>query len=426
MKISILHLGCAKNLVDTELMCSLLIQGGHCVTLDEDEGEVIVINTCSFIHDAEKESVQAILRHALKGKRVVVTGCLAQKHKEELKSLIPEISSMIGVSDIQDICAAVENRDFVKISPPDYVYPENVVRRHITVGSSVYIKIAEGCNCKCGYCIIPSLRGKYVSRPMENIVDEAQRLVDEGASEIILIAQDTTSYGIDLYGAPSLAKLLTKLNNIKNIGWIRVMYTYPSLLTEELLGAISDLEHVVKYIDVPLQHSHPEILKAMLRPAIDYERLIDKAREKISKLALRTSLIVGYPGENDNHYQHLYDFVEKMKFDRLGVFEFSREKNTHAYALKNQVPAKVKKQRKKEIMNLQRNISYHLNSQFLDKNLECLIETVGENTVIARSYRDAPEIDGNVFIKTDKILFPGEFEIIKIVSYNNHDLIGTI
>lgn len=426
MKISVLHFGCPKNLVDTELMCSMLVENGHEVTLDENEGDIIVINTCSFIHDAEKESVQAILKHALTGKKVIVTGCLAQKYKNELKYVIPEISSMLGVSDIKNICEAVENSDFIKISEPNYVYPENILRQHITVGSSVYIKIAEGCNCNCGYCIIPSLRGKYVSRPIENIVNEAKRLVKEGVSEIVLIAQDTTSYGIDLYQKPSLAVLLKELNKIQNIGWIRIMYTYPTFINDELIDAVASLEHVVKYIDVPLQHSHSEILKAMLRPALDYEKLIDNMRSKINNLALRTTFITGYPGEEERHFQHLYNFVEKMKFDRLGVFEYSKEKNTYAYSLKNQVKSKIKKQRKKALMNLQSNISYKLNSFFAGKNLECLIETVSGNRAIARSYRDAPEVDGVVYIQSDKILTPGEFEIVKIKSYNNYDLIGSV
>lgn len=426
MKISLLHFGCAKNLVDTELMCGMLAEAGHQITLDENEGDVIIINTCSFIHDAEKESVQAILKHALDGKRIIVTGCLAQKYKDELKKAIPEISSMVGISDIKDICNAVEQPGFIKISEPNYIYPENIVRQHITVGSSVYIKIAEGCNCNCGYCVIPSLRGKYVSRPIENIVNEAKNLVNEGASEIILIAQDTTSYGIDLYKKPSLSLLLRNLNKIKNIGWIRIMYTYPSFINDEFINAVSLLEHVVKYIDVPLQHSHPEILKAMLRPVNDYEKLIDKMRMKIPNLALRTTFITGYPGEEEKHFQHLYNFVEKMKFDRAGVFEYSKEKNTYAYNLKNHVKSKIKKQRKKELMKLQCNISYKLNSFFMGKKMECLIETVSQNTAVARSYRDAPEIDGIVYVKSNKILTPGEFEIVNIKSYNNYDLTGTI
>jgi ribosomal protein S12 methylthiotransferase len=280
MKIALLNHGCAKNLVDSELMLGLLAQKGHEITLDEKEADIVVVNTCSFIHDAEQESVQSILQVAQGGKKVIVTGCLPQKYKGDLKKAIPEIAGMVGTSDINEIVNVVEQiagNDYVsKVSEkPSYLYPENIERQQITVGASSYIKIADGCNYHCGYCIIPNLRGEYHSRPIENIIDEAKSLVKKGVTEIVLIAQDTTSYGIDLYGKQKLPELLKELNKIEGLGWIRIMYAYPSQMSDELIEAIAQLDKVVKYIDIPLQHCNSEVLKAMRRPVMDYEVLIN-------------------------------------------------------------------------------------------------------------------------------------------------------
>lgn len=268
-KIALINHGCAKNLVDSELMLGLLCEKGYDVTLNENEADVVIVNTCSFIHDAEQESVQTILQMVNDGKKVVVTGCLPQKHKSELKEAIPEVCAMIGTSDLKEIVSVVEqvlnkqNDEYVsKISEkPDYIYPENVHRQQITMGSSSYIKIADGCNYHCGYCIIPQLRGVYHSRTIENIVEEAKELVSKGVTEIVLVAQDTTSYGIDIYGKLSLAKLLEELNKIEGLGWIRIMYAYPSNMTDELINAIAKLDKVVKYIDIPLQHYDEKFLR---------------------------------------------------------------------------------------------------------------------------------------------------------------------
>lgn len=300
MKVALLNHGCAKNLVDSELMLGLLAQKGHEITLDENEAQIVIVNTCSFIHDAEKESVQSILQMINEGKKVIVTGCLPQKHKAELKKAIPEVAAMLGTSDISEIVNVInriadEKTDeyIEKISEkPEYIYPEEIERQQITMGASSYLKIADGCNYHCGYCIIPQLRGAYHSRTIENIVQEAKKLVKKGVTEIDLIAQDTTSYGIDIYGKTSLAKLLEELNKIEGLSWIRIMYAYPSQLNDELIHAIAKLDKVVKYIDLPLQHSDAQILEAMRRPVFDYEVLINKLRDKIPGVAIRTAFIV--------------------------------------------------------------------------------------------------------------------------------------
>lgn len=433
-KVALINHGCSKNLVDSELMLGMLAEEGIEITLDETQADIVIINTCSFIHDAEKESVQSILQMVNAGKKVIITGCLPQKHKEELKEAIPEAIAMLGTTDIKKIVEVVKKidnkeNDFIYeiAEKPQYIYPENVERQQITIGSSSYIKIADGCNYRCGYCIIPQLRGEYNSRDIEHIVQEAKHLGEKGVSEIVLIAQDTTSYGIDIYGKPSLARLLRELNKVEEIDWIRVMYTYPSMIDDDLIDAFAQCNKVVKYIDMPLQHSHPEILRAMRRPVMDYESLISKIRVKIPDVALRTTFIVGYPGETDECFEDLYEFVEKMRFDRMGVFEFSKERNTVAYSLPHQVYAKVKKQRKNKLMQLQQRISKEINETFIGKELPCLIEAVTqEQTVIARSYRDAPEIDGLVYIESDRELIPGDIENIKITCADEYDLYGTV
>src|SRR5574344_2022287 len=407
MKISLTNHGCAKNLVDSELMLGFLNQKGYEITLNEEDADISIVNTCSFIYDAEKESVQSILRLIEMGKKVIVTGCLPQKHKSDLKEAIPEIVAMLGTTDfagIVDVIESVRKNDYTeKISAtPEYIYPENVERQQITIGSSSYLKIADGCNYACGYCIIPKLRGKQKSRKIKDIVKEAEFLVKKGVSEIVLIAQDTTSYGIDLYGKPMLAKLLEELNKIDDLIWIRIMYAYPTSMTDELLETIAKLDKVVNYVDIPLQHSHPKMLKLMKRPVSDYEKLINKMRKKIPNLCIRTAFIVGYPQETEDHFEHLYNFVEKMKFDRMGVFQYSREKGTYSYDLKPQITAKIKKQRYNKLMKLQQKISTEINKKYIGKTLSCLIEGItSEGLVFARSYKDAPEIDGMVYIETD-------------------------
>lgn len=433
-KVALVNHGCSKNLVDSELMLGMLSDAGIEITLDETKADIVIVNTCSFIHDAETESVASILEMIKADKKVIITGCLPQKYKEELKEAIPEAIAMLGTTDLKKIVEVVkridnDDEDFLYeiADKPAYIYPENIERQQITVGASSYIKIADGCNYHCGYCIIPQLRGEYHSRPMENIVDEARKLGQKGVSEIVLIAQDTTSYGKDIYGKPSLAELLYKLNEIEEINWIRIMYTFPSLLCDDLLDAIASCKKVVKYIDMPLQHSHPDILKAMRRPVMDYRELIKKIREKISGVAIRTAFIVGYPGETEECFEDLYNFVNDMRFDKMGVFEFSKERNTVAYSLPHQVNAKYKKQRKDKLMKLQQKISKEINESFIGKEIPCIIEAITqEGTVIARSYRDAPEIDGLVYIETERLLVPGDIENVKITCADEYDLYGAV
>lgn len=431
MKIAIIHHGCAKNLIDTELMAGKLIERGHEVTLDAyaTDADYIIVNTCSFIFDAEEESISSIFDMIDTGKRVIIMGCLPQKHQKHLKKLISEAWGFIGTADIDKIADLIEaDKEFYYVSEkPLCKYPENIKRAQITVGSSSYIKIAEGCNYSCGYCVIPKLRGKYISRPIENIVYEAKELANKGVNEIILIAQDTSCYGMDLYKKPSLDKLLYELDKIKNIGWIRVLYTYPTNFTNGLIKAYKEIDRVVKYIDIPLQHSHPDILKAMRRPVVNGLEFINKLRDEINNLAIRTTLITGYPTEEEKHFEHLYNFVKEAEFDRLGVFEFSKEKGTYAYNLKPQVPKKIKAKRKDLILKLQKEISNKLNEKMIGKKIPSIIETIqSDGLAIARTYKDAPDVDGLIFINTDKVLIPGDIYDVEVTSYSDYDLYGKI
>ncbi len=428
--IGILQFGCAKNLIDMELMLGLLVKNGYSYSLNPDDEKIktVIINTCSFISDAEKESVSAILDMIQKGKRVILTGCLPQKHPDELPKLLPEITNFIGTCEYDKIIEAIKNKNYHNISKkPDYNYREDIKREQITVGSSSYIKIAEGCYYNCGYCVIPHLRGSYKSRKMECIIEEAKMLADKGVSEIILIAQDTTSYGLDLYKKPMLAELLKELNKIENLNWIRVMYAYPTNFNDELMDAINNLDKVVKYIDIPLQHSHISVLKRMKRPAIDYRKFIKKLRKKIKNVAIRTTFIVGYPGETEEEYQDLYNFIEEMKFDKVGVFEYSREKNTYAYGLKPQIKSNIKKKRRNALMKLQKNISLEVNKNCQNKKIQCIIEEIhSDGTIVARSYKDAPEVDGLVYIKSDEYLTCGDIVDVKITKVTSYDMYGIV
>ena len=433
MKIALINHGCAKNLVDSELMLGLLAEKGHEVTLDEDEAQIVIVNTCSFIHDAEKESVQSILQLVNKGKKVIVTGCLPQKHNEDLKDAIPEIAAMVGTSNIREIVNVVDrvadekNEEYISCvsEKPEYVYPENVERQQITMGASSYVKIADGCNYHCGYCIIPNLRGIYHSRPIENIIQEVKSLADKGVAEVVLIAQDTTSYGIDLYKKQMLPKLLEELDKIENLSWIRIMYAYPSQMTDELIETIAKCKKVVKYVDLPLQHSDKTILENMRRPAFDYEELVNKIRTKIPNVAIRTAFIVGYPGETDEQFEHLYNFVKKMRFDKMGVFEYSREKNTASYSMSDQIPAKIKHERYKKLMALQQGISYDINRAYIGKTISCIVESfTDDGVVILRSEHDAPEIDGLVYVKSERPVIPGDIERVLIEKADEYDLFG--
>ena len=433
MKISLINHGCAKNLVDAELMLGMLAKKGYTITLDETDADIVIVNTCSFIHDAEKESVQSILQMIDEGKKVIVTGCLSQKHDKDLKDAIPELAGMIGTSNLKDVVKIVDDiangKEYESIidKDPKYIYPEDIERQQITVGASSYLKIGEGCNYQCGYCIIPKLRGKYISRPIENIVKEANELVNKGVTEIILIAQDTSSYGIDLYGKQALPELLEELNKIENLSWIRIMYAYPTQMTDELIDAIAKLDKVVKYVDIPLQHSHPRVLESMRRPVMDYRKLVAKIRERIPNVSVRTSLIVGYPGETEEEFEDLYQFVKDVKFDRMGAFEYSREKGTYSDKLKGHLSEKVKRERRDRLMKLQQQISLENNEKYIGSTIKCIVEGyTDDGIVILRSEHDAPEIDGVVYAKSNEPVVPGDIEEVKITRADEYDLFGEI
>lgn len=429
-EIALINHGCAKNLVDSELMLGKLTQNGYKITLDDSKADIVIVNTCSFIHDAEKESVQSIFEMINSGKKVIITGCLPQKYKKELQELIPEASAFLGTSELDKIADVIMQLDDNNVSyevdeKPQYEYPEDIKRQQITMGASSYIKIADGCDFKCGYCIIPQLRGPYKSRKIENIVKEAKELAAKGVNEIVLIAQDTTSYGKDIYKKPSLKELLTELNKIEDLSWIRIMYAYPSMLDDELLKAINGLEKVVKYIDIPLQHVSKNMLDLMDRPVMDNRELINKIRKYIPNAAIRTTFIVGYPGETEEDFEELCDFVKEMKLDKVGVFEFSKEKNTKAYSLKPQVPAKIKKQRHKKLMEIQQNVSKEINEKLIGQNIDCIIEAISETgEVVGRTYKDAPEVDGLVYINTTNPVNPGDIITTKVTGAVEYDLIA--
>ena len=430
-KIALISHGCAKNLVDSELILGVLAQNGYEITLNEDETDIVIVNTCSFICDAERESISTILELVDKGKKVIVAGCLAQKHPEELRKEIPELAGIVGATDFNKIVEVIKNIDKDYVSEvsekPNYIYPENVERQQITMGASSYIKIADGCNYRCGYCIIPYLRGDYHSRKMEDIIAEAKKLVKRGVTEIILIAQDTTGYGIDIYKKPMLPELIKELNKIEGLGWLRIMYAYPTTMSDELLDTIAKCDKVVKYVDIPLQHSHPEMLKLMNRPSFDYRKLIENIRKHIPNVSIRTTFIVGYPGETEEHFEHLKQFIKDMRFDRVGIFEYSREKGTPSYNMKPRITKKIAHKRFKELMEIQQKISLERNKSFIGKKIPCIIEAFSDNgDVVARSQYDAPEIDGIVSIKTDKSVVPGDIELVKITDATEYDLAGRL
>jgi ribosomal protein S12 methylthiotransferase len=427
-KIGFVHLGCPKNLVDTETMLGLLERDGHKVVADEAEADYVLVNTCAFIEAAQKESVKHLVGLAEQGKRLIVTGCLAQKFQGELLNLFPEADAVVGINDVPDIAKIFNRvqqgeRVLATQQDPTYVLEDDSVRRHVTVGASVYVKIAEGCDYKCGFCIIPSMRGAFRSRPVGNIVDNVRQLVDKGVTEVVLVGQDTTSYGKDVDS--SLPRLLEALNGIEGLGWIRFMYAYPNLVSDALLMAIRDLDKVVKYLDCPLQHSHPEILKRMRRPATDIRDFAQRAREMVPGIRLRTAFIVGYPGETDAHFEHLAETVQDVRFDRLGVFEYSDVESAHSYTLDGKVKPSVIKQRRKRIMELQQPISYALNQALVGQTLPVLIDTVNPyGTLLGRTQWDAPEVDNAVLVTGHAT--PGDIVTVQITQATPYDLKGKV
>lgn len=438
--VAFVSLGCDKNLVDSENMLGILHQGGYTLTADEMEADVVVVNTCCFIEDAKKESIDTILevsqyKQSGKCKALIVTGCMAQRYKEEILTEIPEVDAVIGTTSydqIVEVANSILKEKGLKTQRFDGIdreIIEEMPRILTTAGYFAYVKIAEGCDNKCTYCIIPQLRGKYRSRPMDKIKKEVESLAKQGVSEIILVAQDTTKYGSDLENA-TLAKLLHELGKVEGIEWIRVLYCYPENITDELITEIKRNPKVCHYLDMPIQHAADPVLKRMARRTTNasLKEVISKLRREIPDIALRTTLIVGFPGETEEDFKVLCDFVEEMKFDRLGVFTYSQEEGTAAALLKEQLDEEVKQQRKDIIMSLQHTISEKLTHSKIGQEMKVLIEgkLSEEDVYIGRTYQDTPEIDGQVFIDFEGELLSGDFVSVRITGANDYDLIGEI
>lgn len=436
VKIATVSLGCPKNTVDSEVMLGTLQESGYKIITDASKADVIIINTCGFIESAKKESIDTIIEFAKYKETscqvLIVTGCLVQRYKEELSKEIPEIDGIMGTGDYDKIIDCIEsNLKGEKFSSTDnleYLYDDLTPRMLSTPKYTAYLKIAEGCDNHCTYCIIPSLRGKYRSRTIESIVTEAKNLASKGVKEIILVAQDTTVYGLDLYGELTLPKLLRSLNEVEELKWIRILYCYPTYMTDELIQTIKELPKVCNYIDIPLQHGDNSVLKRMGRNETRDEliSLIQKIRRAIPDVVLRSSLIVGFPGEKESHFDNLVDFVKEIKLDRLGAFTYSKEEGTAAAKLSEQLPERIKKLRQHRIMKAQKEISYVITKEKIGKEFDCLVEGYENNVLIGRTYGDAPEIDGKVIVHTDKKVNLGEFIKVKIINSTEYDLIGEI
>jgi ribosomal protein S12 methylthiotransferase len=405
-KIAIAHLGCEKNRVDTEHMLGLLAHAGYPVSSDEYEADYVIVNTCSFIESARRESVRTLVEMAELGKKIVIAGCLAQHFQQELLEELPEAVALVGTGDYHQIVSVIEQAEHGirshYVSPePSYIADETVPRYRTTNASTAYLKIAEGCDYACTFCIIPKLRGKQRSRTIESIVREAHQLAEQGVRELILISQISTNYGIDLYGQPRLAELLYALGEV-DVDWIRLHYAYPTGLTPKVLRAIREVCNVLPYLDLPLQHSHPEILRAMNRPwqGRVNDQIIAQIKHNLPEAVLRTTFIVGFPGETEAHFEHLLDFVTKHQFDHVGVFTFSPEEGTPAYDLPNQLTEETKQERYDRLMSLQQEISWQKNQAEVGKVVDVLVEEENPDTgeKIGRSARFSPEVDGVVYI----------------------------
>ncbi len=438
MNIFFISLGCDKNLVDSEVMLGLVRERGFVITNDETEADLIVVNTCCFIHDAKEESINTILEMAEykksgKCKGLIVTGCLAQRYREDIEREIPEVDALIGSTSYDAINEVIdrvlEGERAEEFKDIDYLTDVKTKRVNTTGGYFSYLKIAEGCDKRCSYCIIPKIRGNYRSVPMERLLEEAKYLAEGGVKELILIAQETTVYGVDLYGEKTLPKLLRELCKIDGFEWIRIQYCYPEEITDELIEVIKTEPKICHYLDIPIQHASDHILKLMGRRTNNQELrdLIAKLRNNIPDIALRTSLITGFPGESEEDHEILKAFVAEMKFERLGVFTYSKEENTPAAKMPNQILKKVKEQRKKELMELQQKIAFDHAKSMVGKRLKVMIEgkLVDEGIFIGRTYMDAPNIDGYIFVNTQDELMSGEFVEVLITKAKEYDLIGT-
>ncbi len=441
MKIYFVSLGCDKNLVDSEMMIASLQKAGHQLVDDESAAEIIVVNTCCFIGDAKEESINTLLtmaeyKETAECRLLIATGCLAQRYHMEIKEEIPEVDIIIGTMGYEALTEAIEQglkkgstaKEYLKSI--DYLPQPLTDRNSMSGGYFAYLKIAEGCDKHCSYCIIPKVRGKYRSVPIENLLAQAEHLVGNGAKELILVAQETTLYGKDLYGKKSLPLLLEKLSALTELKWIRILYCYPEEITEELIDVLKRLPKVCNYLDIPVQHASDRILKKMGRHTSRQEitEMIARLRERIPDIALRTTLITGFPGETEEDFAELKEFVRQMRFERLGVFTYSQEEDTAAADFEGQIAEEVKEERKSEIMELQQEIAFEKSSSQVGRTLEVMIEgnLPDEGVYIARTYMDAPDVDGYVFVESEWNLESGDFITVKIVDARGYDLIGEV
>ncbi len=437
MKLLFVSLGCDKNLVDTECMLGLLGKEGYSFTDDERQADVIVINTCCFINDAKEESIQTILEMAeLKNsgccKALLVTGCLAERYRDEIVAEIPQVDAILGTNSYQEIVTAVKEvlagHSFTSYKPLEGI-PRVAAKRSLTTGGHyAHLKIAEGCDKHCTYCIIPKIRGSYRSVPMEELVAQATELAEAGVKELILVAQETTLYGVDLYGEKSLHRLLDALNEIPGLVWIRILYCYPEEIYEELIASIKRNKKVCHYLDMPIQHVNNRILKRMGRKTSreDLVAIIEHLRQEIPDIALRTTLICGFPGETQDDHEELMYFLNEMEFDRLGAFTYSPEEDTPACSFPDQVDEDIKADWQGEVMELQQEVIFDKNESLTGTEIWAMIEgKVGdENAYVGRTYRDAPDIDGYIFVNTDEELLTGDFVRVRVTGALDYDLIG--
>ena len=439
MKILCISLGCDKNLVDTEMMLGLLNRDGYSFTDDENEADIIVINTCCFIGDAKEESVNTILemaeyRKSGSCKALIVTGCLAQRYQKEILDEIEEVDAVLGTATYDSIAEAVDKalggQKELHFEDIDRLVPEQGGRVLTTGGHYAYLKIAEGCDKRCTYCIIPKLRGRFRSVPEERLLAEAEELARQGVKELILVAQETTVYGVDLYGEKRLPELLEKLAAIPGIRWIRVQYCYPEEITEELIQVIKKEPKICHYLDLPIQHASDRILKRMGRRTTqaDLRRIIGRLRQEIPDICLRTTLITGFPGETEEDHEELMRFVDDCEFDRLGVFPYSPEEDTPAAAMPDQIPEEVKQDRRAELMELQQEIAFEKAEGMTGQELTVMIEgkVADENAYVGRTYKDAPGVDGYLFLNTDETLMSGDFARVRVTGAAEYDLIGEL
>lgn len=439
MRVLFISLGCDKNLVDSEEMLGLLREKGYEMTDDETQADIIVINTCCFIHDAKEESIQSILEMAEykksgSCKALLVTGCMAQRYQEEIRQEIPEVDAVLGTTSFEKITEALERAlggdPFEDYESIDYLPMASAGRILTTGGHYGYLKIAEGCDKHCTYCIIPKLRGRFRSYPMERLLGQARKMVQDGVRELILVAQETTLYGVDLYGEKSLHRLLEELCKIQGIYWIRILYCYPEEIYGELIDVMAREKKVCHYLDLPIQHASDSVLRRMGRRTSKAQlaEVVGKLRERIPDIVLRTTLITGFPGETQEDHQELMAFVDEMEFDRLGVFTYSQEEDTPAAAMENQIPEEVKEERQAQLMELQQEISLERGNERIGQELLVMIEgkVADENAYIGRTYGDAPNVDGYIFVQSSEFLMSGVFVKVRVTGALEYDLIGEI